>query len=69
MSRPENEDLARRIEQLASREASRPGLEQFTRERQGDNPQFAFLAGGEGQEYYEVRTPFLILPNPSVLIL
>ena len=53
MSRPANEALALCIEKLAARVAKvGPQLEALVLEKQGDNPAFAFLKGGEGAEYY-----------------
>ena len=53
MSRPADEALADRIEKLASRVARvGPQMESMVKEKQGDNPDFAFLSGGEGAGYY-----------------
>ena len=51
--RPADEALADRIEKLASRVARvGPQMESMVKEKQGDNPDFAFLSGGEGAGYY-----------------
>jgi hypothetical protein len=56
ISRPANEALALCIEKLAARVA-KVGLqfETVVLEKQGDNPAFAFLKGGEGADYYTAQ--------------
>ena len=53
MERPSDEKLAERIEKLVAFVARKPEMEAFTAEKQKDNPEFAFLSGGEGAEYYQ----------------
>ena len=56
MSRPADEGLADRIEKLAARVAKvGPQMEAMVKEKQGDNPDFAFLSGGDGAEYSAER--------------
>ena len=56
MSRPADEALADRIEKLAARVAKvGPQMEEMVKEKQGDSPDFAFLSGGEGAEYYAAQ--------------
>ena len=56
MSRPADEGLADRIEKLAARVAKvGPQMEAMVKEKQGDNPDFAFLSGGDGAEYYAAQ--------------
>ena len=56
ISRPSNEALALCIEKLAARVA-KVGLqfETVVLQKQGDNPEFAFLKGGEGADYYQAQ--------------
>ena len=56
ISRPSNEALALCIEKLAARVA-KVGLqfETVVLQKQGDNPAFAFLKGGEGADYYKAQ--------------
>ena len=56
ISRPSNEALALCIEKLAARVA-KVGLqfETVVLQKQGDNPAFAFLKGGEGADYYRAQ--------------
>ena len=56
ISRPSNEALALCIEKLAARVA-KVGLqfETVVLQKQGDNPAFAFLKGGEGADYYQAQ--------------
>ena len=53
VERPSDEKLAERIEKLVAFVARKPEMEAFTAEKQKDNPEFAFLSGGEGAEYYQ----------------
>ena len=56
ISRPSNEALALCIEKLAARVA-KVGLqfETVVLQKQGHNPAFAFLKGGEGADYYRAQ--------------
>ena len=57
ISRPSNEKLAQCIEKLAARVAKvGPQFETMVLQKQGDNPEFAFLKlGGEGADYYQAQ--------------
>ena len=55
MPPPRDSDLRTRIEKLSayvSQSGSNVDMEATLRERQRGNPQFAFLFGGEGADYY-----------------
>jgi G patch domain-containing protein 1 len=54
--RPDDSELCKYIEGLASFVAkSGPRLEEISKEKQRDNPMFAFLFGGLGHDYYSRR--------------
>ena len=53
---PDDPELCKYIEGLASFVAkSGPRLEEISKEKQRDNPMFAFLFGGPGHDYYSRR--------------
>eukprot|EP00124_Ichthyophonus_hoferi_P005611 Ihof_evm3s862 gene=Ihof_evmTU3s862 len=50
---PKDEDIKKVIDKLASYVARNgPEFENATREKQANNPKFAFLSGGENHAYY-----------------
>lgn len=65
ISRPSNEALALCIEKLAARVA-KVGLqfETVVLQKQGDNPAFAFLKGGEGADYYKAQKESVMSAPP-----
>ena len=65
MSRPADEALADRIEKLAARVGSNPQFESIVLEKQGDNPDFAFLNGGEGADYYQAQKQSAMSAMPA----
>jgi hypothetical protein len=50
---PADPELVKRITMLAERVAKKPDIESIMREKQGSDPDWAFLNDGEGADFYE----------------